>query len=78
MEEMPSEKPAEFGERRFQKPVKEGETYTVKIEGKGEKGDGIAKVEGFIVFVPGTEPGQEVKIRITRVLRKFAFGEVAP
>lgn len=57
-------------------PVEEGEEYDVKIEAKGSKGDGIAKVEGYIIFVPNTEIGDEVKIKINRALRGYAFGEV--
>ncbi|MBS3816587.1 MAG: TRAM domain-containing protein [Candidatus Thermoplasmatota archaeon] len=58
-------------------PVEEGETYKVKIEDIGKEGDGVAKVENFVVFVPDTDVGDEVEIEITRVLRTLAFGEVA-
>ncbi len=57
-------------------PVEEGETYKVKIEDIGKEGDGVAKVENFVVFVPDTDVGDEVEIEITRVLRTLAFGEV--
>ncbi len=64
-------------ERRSFAPVKVGEELTVKIEAVGEKGDGIAKVKGFVIFVPNTKQGEDVKIRITKVLKKVAFAEVA-
>lgn len=57
-------------------PVKVGDEIDVKIEAVGEKGDGIAKKEGFVLFVPNTKEGQEVKIRVTKVLRKVGFAEV--
>ena len=57
-------------------PVKVGDELDVKIEAVGEKGDGIAKREGFVLFVPNTKEGQEVRIRITKVLRKVGFAEV--
>ena len=57
-------------------PVREGETYEVTIEGVGGKGDGIAKVKGFVLFVPGTQKGDFVKIRVTKVLRNMGFAEV--
>lgn len=57
-------------------PVKEGEELDVKIESVGEKGDGIAKVKGFVLFVPGTKAGEEVKVKVTKVLRKMGFAEV--
>jgi|SRR3990167_2507039 len=57
-------------------PVKVGEELDVKIEAVGEKGDGIAKKNGFVLFVPNTKEGDEVKVRITKVLRKVGFAEV--
>lgn len=58
-------------------PVKVGEELDVTIEAVGEKGDGIAKKNGFVLFVPGVKEGQQVKIRVTKVLRKVGFAEVA-
>lgn len=57
-------------------PVKVGEELDVKIEAVGEKGDGIAKKKGFILFVPGVKEGEDVKIKVTKVLRKVGFAEV--
>ncbi|MFO7991422.1 MAG: TRAM domain-containing protein [Thermoplasmata archaeon] len=57
-------------------PVKEGETYDVTIEDIGKEGDGVAKIENFVVFIPDTKVGDEVEIKITKVLRTLAFGEV--
>jgi predicted RNA-binding protein with TRAM domain len=56
-------------------PIKEGEEYEVKIEDTGKEGDGITRIEGFVVFVPNTAVGDEVKVRITSVRRRFAFAE---
>lgn len=58
-------------------PVRVGETYDVTIDAVGGKGDGIARVKGFVVFVPGTKQGETVKVRITKVLEKIGFAEVA-
>jgi len=63
-------------QQEFSSPVKEGEEYDVKIEDQGKSGDGIARVDGFVIFIPGTEVGQEVKVKINATRRKFAFGEV--
>ncbi|UCF07382.1 MAG: TRAM domain-containing protein [Thermoplasmata archaeon] len=56
-------------------PVKEGETYQVKIESIGREGDGIAKIEGFVVFIPGVQVGDELDVKINKVTRRVAFGE---
>jgi len=66
----------EFGRREFgDKPVKVGDELDVTIEAIAQKGDGIAKVQGFVVFVPGTNQGETIKIRITDVRGRHAIGE---
>lgn len=57
-------------------PVKVGDIREVKIEAVGSEGDGIAKIDGFVVFVPGTKINDSVKIRITKVLKKYGFAEI--
>ncbi len=57
-------------------PVKAGEEVDVVIEAVGAKGDGIAKKEGFVIFVPSASQGSSVRIRITKVLSNVAFAEV--
>ncbi len=61
---------------RFRKPVEQGDELEVTIESTGAKGDGIAKVNNFVVIVPGVKQGDKVKVKITRVLKKMAFAEV--
>ncbi len=57
------------------KPVKVGEEYDVKITDTGTKGDGITKVENFIVFVANAKKGEECRIKIKEVAQRFAIGE---
>lgn len=57
-------------------PVSEGEEVELTIEAVGEKGDGIAKKDGFVIFVPGAKKGQRAKIKVTKVLQKVAFGQL--
>ena len=57
-------------------PVKVGDELDVKVEAVGEKGDGLAKKDGFVLFIPGTKAGQEVRVKVTRVLKKVGFAEV--
>ncbi len=67
-----------YNRRRFQgeKPVEEGQEYDITIEGVGSKGDGIGKIKGFVVIVPNTKQGDTVRIKVTAVRGKVAFGEV--
>ena len=55
--------------------VKMDEEYTVTIEDIGASGDGIAKINDFVVFVKYTKKGEKLKIRIRFVKPNFAFGE---
>ena len=68
-----------FHERRFDNdrapPVKVGDELEVTIEAVAEKGDGLTKKDGFVIFVPGTQTGDKVKIRVTKVLRRVGFAE---
>ncbi len=57
-------------------PVKEGDTYDVEIEGIGEKGDGIAKIKGYVIIVPNVKKGDRVKVKVNAVRGKVSFGEV--
>jgi predicted RNA-binding protein with TRAM domain len=57
-------------------PVREGDEIDVKIEAVGEKGDGLARTQGFVLFVPNTKAGDEVRIRVTKVLKNSGFAEV--
>jgi len=47
------------------------------IESLAYGGDGIARVDGRVVFVPGTIPSETVSIRITQEKKNFARGAVA-
>jgi 23S rRNA (uridine2552-2'-O)-methyltransferase len=60
---------------RLTAPVRKGDQVEVEIEDVGREGDGIAKVEGYTVFVPDAEPGDEVEIEVTDVKPRFGFGE---
>ncbi|MCX8197339.1 MAG: TRAM domain-containing protein [Candidatus Micrarchaeota archaeon] len=57
------------------KPVKVGDELDVSIEAVAAKGDGIAKKDGFVIFVPGTAVGDKVKIRIVAVKPSCAIAE---
>jgi len=56
-------------------PVREGEEREVTIQDTSRRGEGIARVEGFVIFVPETKVGDRVKIRITRVGPRYAAAE---
>jgi translation initiation factor 2 subunit 2 len=60
-------------------PVVVGEVYRLTIEDIGRRGDGVAKKEGFVVFVTGaTQRGTTVNAKITKVLGNNAYAVVQP
>ena len=59
------------------KPVETGKEYDVSITETSRQGDGIARIDGFVIFVKGGQPGQETKVKITQVGRRFAIAEIA-
>jgi len=63
------------GKGSLSAPVRAGETYEVEIESEGSEGDGVAKVEDYTVFVPETEVGETVEVRIEGVKPRFGFAE---
>lgn len=69
----PSDSMRNFG---LPKPVKEGDECEVTIESIGSRGDGIAKIKGFIIFVPNVKKGDKIKVKITSVRSNFATAEV--
>lgn len=52
---------------------KEGDTIEVTIQSVGKKGDGVAKVEDRIIFVPETKEGETLSVKITKVLPHVIF-----
>lgn len=58
------------------KPVEIGKEYDVNIEETSRRGEGITRIKGLVTFVPNTKPGDHVRIRITRISRRFAEAEV--
>jgi predicted RNA-binding protein with TRAM domain len=59
------------------KPVETGKEYDVQITETSRQGDGIAKVQGFVIFVKNAKVGQSTKVKITNVGPRFATAELA-
>ena len=58
------------------KPVEEGKEYDVDVTEVSQKGDGIARVQGFVIFVKEGKVGQNAKVRVTNVGSRFATAEL--
>ncbi|HTY46168.1 MAG TPA: translation initiation factor IF-2 subunit beta [Methanomassiliicoccales archaeon] len=62
--------------KRPEDPIVEGNIYELMIEDVGKKGDGIARKENIIIYVPGTVKGSRVKVKINKKTGTVAFGQV--
>jgi predicted RNA-binding protein with TRAM domain len=58
------------------KPVEIGKEYDVEIQETSRRGEGITRIEGLVVFVPNTKPGDKLRIKVTNIGRRFAEAEV--
>ena len=57
-------------------PVKKNEKYIVDIIDNGFGGEGIAKVDGFTIFIPNALKGEKCEVLIVKVLSSQAYGKV--
>jgi predicted RNA-binding protein with TRAM domain len=58
------------------KPVELGKEYDVEVAEISKKGDGIARVQGFVIFVKNGKVGERPRIRIVTLGNRFAIGEI--
>jgi len=58
------------------KPVEVGKEYDIEVTEISRQGDGIARVQGFVVFVKNGKVGQKVKVKVDQVGNRFATATV--
>jgi predicted RNA-binding protein with TRAM domain len=57
-------------------PVMLGEELEVEITELSPKGEGIARNQGFVIYVADAKPGEQVKVKITRITEKAANAQL--
>jgi translation initiation factor 2 subunit 2 len=58
------------------KALEEGKIYELMIEDISRRGDGVAKVDKYIIYIPGTTKGVTAKVHIDKISGNTAFGRV--
>ncbi len=53
-------------------PVRKGEELQLRVDSLAYGGSGVARHDGFVVFVRRAVPGDVVRARVTKVMRGFA------
>jgi len=64
------------GSRFPPKPVEVGKEYEVDVQEMSRRGEGVARIQGLVIFIPNAKQGNHIRIRINRVSRRFAEAEV--
>lgn len=59
-----------------QVPVQKNEYIDVKFEDLTHEGNGVAKVDGYPLFVPNCLPGEKAKIKVIKVNKGYGFGRL--
>jgi predicted RNA-binding protein with TRAM domain len=60
----------------LQRDTKYRQEYNIQITETSRKGDGIARIRGFVIFVKNAQIGQDVKAKVTSVVERFATAEI--
>ncbi len=64
------------GQASKEKPVKVGEEIEVTVSEVSRRGEGVARIQGFVIFIPNTKQGTHAKIRIKEIRPNFATAEL--
>ena len=56
--------------------MKKGDRFQIKIESLASSGDGVARVDNFVVFIADSCPEDELEVVVTKVKKTFAIGKV--
>ncbi len=57
-------------------PFKIGQVIDLTIDRLAKGGFGVGRCSGFVVFVPYSAPGDQVKVNVTDLKKKHAFAEI--
>jgi predicted RNA-binding protein with TRAM domain len=58
------------------KPVEVGKEYDVQVSETSQRGDGVARIQGFVIFVKNGKAGENLKVKVNSVGSRFAIAEI--
>jgi len=67
-----------YGKGGDMEDIELGGTYEIKVDAKDARDDGIGRIGNFVIFIKNakTRIGNIYKVKITKVYRTFAYGEL--
>jgi 23S rRNA (uracil1939-C5)-methyltransferase len=57
-------------------PVMKNEDYVAEIVGLGHDGEGVGRVNGFTLFIPGALPGEKVRTKVVKLKKQYGYGKL--
>ena len=57
-------------------PIKKNDRTTVYIEDLTHDGNGVAKIDGYPLFIQGALPGETVEVHVLKTLKNYGFAKV--
>ncbi len=57
-------------------PVKKNDELSITIDAVGSEGQGVGRVNGYAIFVPGALAGETVRTHIIKVTASYAVGKL--
>ena len=56
--------------------MRKNEIAVIEITGYTAEGNGVGRLDGMAVFVPGAAVGDTLQVRIVKTLKNYAFGKI--
>ena len=57
-------------------PIKKNDRTTVYIEDLTHDGNGVAKIDGYPLFIQGVLPGETAEVHVLKTLKNYGFAKV--
>lgn len=57
-------------------PVKKNDRITVYIEDLTHDGNGVAKIDGYPLFIQGALPGETMEVHVLKTLKNYGFAKI--
>ncbi|MGQ3480695.1 23S rRNA (uracil(1939)-C(5))-methyltransferase RlmD [Paenibacillus sp. TY11] len=57
-------------------PVQKNDEVVIDIIGMNHDGEGVGRVEGFTLFVPGALPGEKVRVKVLKTKKQYGYAKL--
>ncbi|QYK65717.1 23S rRNA (uracil(1939)-C(5))-methyltransferase RlmD [Paenibacillus sp. S02] len=57
-------------------PVQKNDEAVIDIIGMNHDGEGVGRVEGFTLFVPGALPGEKVRVKVLKTKKQYGYAKL--